>query len=471
MKRDSRGLKRFPTGISALDAMLGGGLPTYALVVVAGEPGTGKTILTQQMLFANAAAGRRGLYLTTLSESPIKAARYQSEFTFFEPERFGEEVVYMDIGEVIRRESLSRGVELIAEQLRKTQPSLVVVDSFKAIHDLAPSPRDMRTFVYDLAVELSAVQTTTALVGEYELEDVAQKPEFAVADGILWLSLDYAPGGTSRRHLRIVKMRGVSHPAEPSSFEIGASGINLFGLPQVAPEPSAAAASAVTPTGVPGLDELMRGGVPGSGPLLVSGEAGAGKTTLGLQFLHHGARLGERGIFFSYEESPEQLASDARGFGFDFGSYLKKGLIEIQYTPLPRLNIEEQIHLIQDRLSATGAKRAVVDSLTMLFHSIESADVARRQVYCITTLFKNARCAAMLDTDPPAGSGLISRFGVEESIIDGVLVLKLVREGRERRRYLEVYKMRGVNHAGGDNPMKITSRGMVVYPRMEVVAQ
>lgn len=470
MKREVRGIKRFPTGIAPLDSMLGGGLPTYAVVIVGGEPGTGKTIMTQQMLFANAAEERRGLYLTTLSESPIKAARYQSEFSFFDPERFGEQVVYMDVGEIVRRESLGRAVDIIADELRKRQPSMVVVDSFKAIHDLAPSSRDMRTFVYDLAVELSAVQATTVLVGEYELKDVAEQPEFAVADGIIWLSLDRSPSGVARRYLRILKMRGVSHPTTAASFEISPEGVSLFATPEVLPDPNVSYSAGVVATGVPGLDELLRGGLPAGSPMLVSGESGAGKTTLGLQFLFEGARRGERGIYFSYEEPPEQLVAEAKGFGFDFAPYLKNGTMEIHFTPLPRVNIDEQIVFVRDRLAATGAKRATMDSLTMLLHGIDHADVVRRHVYSITTLVRNAGCTALLDTDPPAGSGLISRFGVEESIMDGVLVLKLLREGRERRRFLEVYKMRGVNHAGGENPMKITGRGMIVFPRMDEVA-
>jgi circadian clock protein KaiC len=65
------------------------------------------------------------------------------------------------------------------------------------------------------------------------------------------------------------------------------------------------------------------------------------------------------------------------------------------------------------------------------------------------------------------GSGLVSRFGVEESIIDGVIVLKTVRTERERKRYIEVYKLRGANHATGDNLLRITPEGLRVYPRTE----
>ncbi|MHB1417608.1 MAG: ATPase domain-containing protein [Chloroflexota bacterium] len=466
--RADRGLRRFSTGIPPLDDILGGGVPVYAVVVLAGEPGTGKTILAQQMLFANAAAGRKGLYLTTLSESPIKTARYQSSFTFFDPDKFGESVVYMDIGETIRRHGLGQAVEVIADALRANQPDMVVIDSFRAIHDLAAEPGEVRTFVYDLAVELSAIQATSFLVGEYDVGDLADMAEFAVADGIIWLSLERA-NAVTRRFLRVLKMRGVKHQTTPFSFTISGDGISLYALPEAGPSTGQGpAGESAVPTGVPGLDELLRGGIPAGSPLLVSGQAGTGKTTLGMQYLYHGALdYGEKGVYFSYEEAPEQILRNASRFGWDMGRLVGQGQLMIYHTPLPAINPDAEIVNIRKTIVETGARRVVVDSLTMLMHGIDDPDIVRRQVYSLARVFREAGCAALLITDPPVGSELISRFGVEESILDGVLVLRSVREERDRRRYVEIYKMRGVNHATGDNLVRITPEGIRVFPRTE----
>lgn len=462
-------IRRFPTGLASLDELLGGGLPAFATVILAGEPGTGKTILTQQMLFANAAAGRKGLYLTTLSESPMKAARFQSEFAFFDPDRFGELVVYMDIGETIRRHSLSKAVEVIASSLREHQPDMVVVDSFKAIHDISPSSREMRIFVYDLAIELSAIQATTILVGEYEALHLGDSPEFAVADGILWMSLERTNSG-SRRFLRILKMRGVDHPTEPFNFGISRRGVELFALPPVKPEDQSIQRETQVPTGIPGLDDLVRGGLPATSTLLVSGEAGTGKSTVSMQYLLHGARdRGDKGLYLSYEEPPAQLIANAARFGWDLAGLIDEGMVWLSHTPLLLVNPDEQTLHIQRMLAETGARRAVLDSLTMLVHGIDSPEVVRRHVYQLSNVFKDAGCTALVTTDPPAGSGLISRFGVEESIIDGVLLLRTVLEQRERKRYVEVYKLRGVGHVTGTNLMRIGAEGVRVYPRTEEV--
>ncbi|MCL4532027.1 MAG: AAA family ATPase [Actinobacteria bacterium] len=460
----------FSTGVTPLDRILGGGIPPYSVVILAGEPGTGKTILSQQILFANATPERKAVYLTTLSEPPMKAARYQSMFDFFDPSKFGESVVYMDIGEVIRREGLGKAADTIADMLRENQPYVVVIDSFKAIHDLADNPAEMRTFIYDLAIELSAMQCTTLLVGEYSESDVARMPEFAVADGIIWLYTQ-KKSDQQQRYIRILKMRGADHSSTAYNFDIRRNGINIFAIQWVAPPDIAAVRGDQVKTGLPELDLLLRGGIPRGSPMLLSGEAGSGKSTMSMQYLYRGAvDNGEKGIYFTYEETPAQLEENAASFGWDFRDLEARGMLGIHYTPLTLANPDEELIRMNDAIVAQGARRAVIDSLTALAQRISDPDEIRRFVYQLTAMLKSNSCTALVTTDPPVGSDRISRFGVEESIIDGVIVLKNVREKRGRQRYLEVYKLRSVNHSTGDHLMKITSRGIQLFPRAEEVA-
>lgn len=463
-------LRRFATGVPPLDRLLGGGLPAYSVVVVAGEPGTGKTILTQQILFATARAGGKGLYLTTVSESPMKAARYQSAFTFFDPERFGDSVVFLDLGETIRRHRLGAAVELVADSLRQHQPDLVVIDSFKAIHDLSASAEETRTFVYDLAVELSAVQATALLVGEYTADEIGKAPEFAVADGIVWLTLEKTDVG-SWRYLQIPKMRGVDQPLGRFAFDIGPDGLAIHALDFAEDaERAASDRSDRVPTGVSGLDELLRGGIPRGAPVLVSGEAGTGKTTLGVQFVHHGAAVrGESCLYFSYEEEPPDVAANAASFGWDLGGLVGRGLLRFHWAPLSRVNVDAELSRIAALLHEHRPARVVVDSLTMLGHAVIKPEVLRRHVFDLTRALRSSGATSLIVTDPPAGSGLISRYGVEESLADGVLVLRATKVGRERKRYVEVHKMRGVAHATGEHLVRIAAKGLEVFPRSEEV--
>lgn len=458
--------RTFSTGLPALDLIFRGGIPAYAVSVIAGEPGTGKTILAQQLLFANATPERKAIYLTTISESPMKAARYQSAFSFFDPARFGETVIYMDIGQTIRKQGLAAALDVITDALRELQPYVVVIDSFKAIHDLAGSMQEMRTFVYDLAIELSAMQTTTFLVGEYTTDDIARMPEFAVADGIIWLYSELR-NDQQLRFLRVLKMRGVNHLTGAYNFTIRQSGLELYTLAEEAIRPDAVRGSQIS-SGLPELDQLLRGGIPSGTPLLLTGAAGTGKSTLALQYLYQGVvASGDAGVYFSYEETPEQIILNAARFGWDLRPLLEQHKLRLEYAPLSLVNANEQTLRIRDVITELGATRAVLDSLTMLLHRIERPDIVRQLVYQLTTVFRNAGCTALLISDPPVGTPALSRYGVEESIIDGVIILRIRAEERARLRTLEIYKLRGVDHASGEHTLKITSRGIQLFPRVE----
>lgn len=462
-------MRRLPTGVPGLDTVLRGGFPQYAVIIIAGEPGTGKTILCQQILFNNLDNGKRCVYLTTLSESPMKVARYQSQFSFFDPDKFGTSIVYMDIAQIIRAQGLSKALEVIIDAVRKIEPTVVAIDSIKAVHDLAPSPMEMRSFIYDMSVELAALQSTSLLVGEYKAEDIGTQAEFAIADGIVWL---YNETRDTRlaRFLRILKMRGVDHVTAAQNFDITRNGIEVYTTEGLIPTEIAPYREELTKTGLPELDEILRGGIPKGAPMLVTGGAGSGKTTLGLQFLYEGAtRYGEKGIYFSYEEVPDQLIANARGFGWDLQKLIDEGKLKILHVPLPKVNPSEQLLAIRSAVLEFGAQRAVIDSLTMMITRAADLNLVRSYIYNMVAILKDAGCTAFIVSDPPVGAPAISRFGVEESIIDGVILLKVIGEKKARVRYLEVYKLRGVNHSTGDNLMRITRGGIQVFPRVEDV--
>ena len=181
-------LERLGTGSAALDAILGGGIPAQSVTVVAGEPGSGKTVFTLQMLFHHARQGKKCLYFTTLSEPALKVIRYMQLFSFFDARLIEDRVVFVDLGSALRRDGGEKTLAQMIERVESEEPDFVAIDSFKAIHDLLPNDGHSRMFVYDLAVGMAAWGTTTLLVGEYTPEDIGVSPEFAIADGIVRLT-------------------------------------------------------------------------------------------------------------------------------------------------------------------------------------------------------------------------------------------------------------------------------------------
>ncbi|HVY48080.1 MAG TPA: ATPase domain-containing protein, partial [Minicystis sp.] len=201
---------RVPTGVSNLDELVGGGLPAGSLCVLAGPPGSGKTILAEQLCFHNAARGLSSLYFNTLSEPTAKTLRYLSVFSFFDRDAFGRTATFADLGGIARASGLQDAADALMQRVHDARPAIVVVDSFKMFDDLARSPAELRTFGYELAVRLMARECTVLLLGEYGEPEYAHNPLFSIVDGLLILSQRRVQG-ENERYLQIVKLRGTEH--------------------------------------------------------------------------------------------------------------------------------------------------------------------------------------------------------------------------------------------------------------------
>lgn len=467
-------LERIKTGVRNLDAILGGGIPRGNAIILAGPPGSGKTILTQQICFQNASPAHPVLYLNTLSEPTAKMLRFLQGFDFFDPVKLKESVKFVDIGSILRSKGLEEVSALIMAHVQKTKPAIIVIDSFKVFDELAKSREEARKFGYEIALNLMVWECTTFFLGEYGPEDYQTNPLFSVIDGIITLC-QRELSGEHQRFLRVFKMRGTAHSADDHAFTIGEGGIEIYAprvtiKRQVDAEPSREDAPRAK-TGIGKLDDLLVEGIPLGSSLLVAGVAGTGKTVLLLEFLYRGALRGEKGIIFSFEETAERLRQEARSLGWDFDDAEKKGLIEIVFIPQPDIHVEADLLTMHERLKATGAKRVAVDSLSVFLHKIKDPQIAREKTFQLASIVQNAKAVGFFATDIAYGSGQISRFGVEETVVDGVLLLTAPEEGFDRKRYIEVYKLRGTDHLKGRHRMVIGPGGVTIWPRDASIGQ
>ncbi|PYS53652.1 MAG: recombinase RecA, partial [Acidobacteria bacterium] len=181
-------ITRMSTGVRNLDAIFQGGWPRGTVTVIAGPPGSGKTVLTQQICFHNASSESRVLYFNTLSEPSAKTLRYLSQFKYFDATKLNEDVRFVDLGAVLRAKGLQETQAVIMHHLKTIQPGLVVVDSFKVFDDLAKSSEEQREFGYEIAVNLMTWETTAFLLGEYGPHDIITNPVFSIVDGLITLS-------------------------------------------------------------------------------------------------------------------------------------------------------------------------------------------------------------------------------------------------------------------------------------------
>ena len=471
---------RVPTGVHNLDGLFGGGIPRSSIVAISGAPGSGKTILVQQLCFYNATAADRVLYFGTLSEPTAKILRNLRQFSFFDADKLAACVEFVDLGEVSKHTGVAEVSSLIARHLQRVRPSIVVIDSFKVFDDLAKSRHELRTSCYDIAVTLMAWEATTFLIGEFAPHEYQTNPLFSIVDGLCVLS-QREEFGEQQRFLQIIKMRGTNHSRQEHAFEISEHGIDLFDSHErvrrepVPPAPGEPMEPPATRDGrcltrISKLDELIGTGIPWGSSLLLSGVAGTGKTVLSLEFLYRGAEAGEPGIFFSFEETADRLRAAAHGLGWDLERQLERGMIEIVFIPQPEIRVEADLAMIQRRIEALGARRVVIDSVSVFLHKITDPQLCREKVFQLCSIVQGAEAVGLFPTDIPYGATQISRFGVEETVVDGVILLRSLEEGLERQRYIEVYKLRDSAHLKGLHYMAIGPGGVAVYPRYGVEA-
>ncbi|MBI2392018.1 MAG: AAA family ATPase [Deltaproteobacteria bacterium] len=461
-------LETLSTGVVKLDEAMGGGIPLQSVTIVAGAPGTGKTVLALQLMFAAARAGKKCLFFTTLSEPSLKLMRYMQLFEFFDRDLVDRSIVIHDLGSRLRGGDLDAVLQEVTDRVEEHEPDVVVIDSFKAIHEMTVDRARTRTFIYDLAIHITGWGATTVLVGEYDDADLLHCPEFAIADGIVTL-------GVARQELAVVreleirKLRGAHHVTGVQFFDIDSSGILFY--PRVrGPKYSTArpALGAPMPSGVAAIDELFRGGIPEASATVVLGATGTGKTLIGLHFLVEGARRGEPCVLFTLEETADQLRAIGDAFGFDLTGLERQGLLRICYTAPVELSTDRFLNDVREVAARMKAKRAVLDSLTSLSLGAITERRYRELVYSLAKHFRDQEVTLMatLETSEMLGSAHLSAHGLSFAA-DNIIQLRYVEIARGIGRAVSVIKARGVDILTEARPFAIGARGMEVGPAEE----
>lgn len=440
-------MDKISTGITALDDILGGGLPEGSSILVVGKPGSGKTILAHQMVFHNASEENKVIYLTTLSEPQVKIMKFQSEFDFFDKDKFQSSVIYHDLGSILRRQGYAQSLIAIGDLLRKHQPKLIVIDTIKTLADMVPTMFEFREFLLDLSLRLATWGCTALLLCEYAEDEIGIRPESSIADGIIYLS------GTEekkhqKRYLRILKMRGTGYVGGENIFKITKNGIDVF--PRLNPNVSSQTYGHFktrVSTGVHGLDEMMGGGIPAGTTSLLSGSSGTGKTLLSLHFIYNGLLSGESAVYVSFEENPGQVIFGAQNFGFDLSPYIESGQLKLIYISPMELDVDEHTFHIQKIVKDSGAKRLVIDSISAFELGMEDKFKYTDYIYALTDYFKTQGITVLLTHEISDSSNIseLTKYGIS-FVADNLILMRFVEQGFEAKRYIRVVKMRSSSH-------------------------
>jgi circadian clock protein KaiC len=437
------GTVRLSSGNVELDTILGGGFPVNSINILMGEPGSGKTVLAEALVFANAGDDRPILYLTTLSEPLEKVVRYLQGFDFFDETKLSGAVIYDSIGADVAEQGVAAVVPRLKAAILAHRPKIIVIDSFKAIHDLSTSVAEMRRMLFEMAGLLTAFETTAFLIGEYNSEQVATHPEFAVADSMLEITRRKT-GIRDERYIRVLKLRGSHYLEGQHAFEITRAGLTVYPrLVSPGRPPAYSMMGERVTTGVPGLDDMLRGGLPRGRSTFVVGPTGSGKTTIALQFALEGVRLKQKTLYVSFEENPTQLDAQIVALGSDPEEARRSGFLEFIYVSPVELRIDSIITRMFQIIQAQSIRRIVVDAVGDLVVAADDLQRMHSYLYALMQHFAVKGVTSILTFEATAA---MTELDAKMSAVSDNIINLAMHPGELPRRSLRIVKARGVGH-------------------------
>lgn len=451
---------KIKTGCAGFDEVLYGGIPTNTISVIMGAPGTGKTILAEQIAFCNATVDAPALYLTTMSEPLEKFIVHGQSYGFFDQEKIGTSVFFEDLGLMLREHGVEKLPEIITDLLVARRARFVFIDSFKALNELM-EPRQRRNLIFDLATVLSTYDCTSFLIGEYADAMMTELPEFAIADVVIQM-LKLSTNVREDRFLRVEKLRASKSTPGLHAFSITSDGLELFPrllTPPIAPNYTERPER--VNTGIQGLDEMIAEGFWRGSTTLVAGPPGSGKTIMALEFLRAGVSKGEPGIYLGFQENPTQLTRVMRNMQMPVEKLINDGF-EIMYQSPVEMQLDRIAARLFGRIRSGKVKRVVIDALG----DLERISVDRQRfsnvIYALTQWFavENVTCFMTYEL-----AHLFEVHGISDQQIsnmsDNLLLLRF-QPGPELKRTLRIIKTRGSAHDSHEHEIHITNEGLVI---------
>lgn len=461
----ARRVTRTPTGVPGLDGLIEGGFPQGGIYLIAGPPGSGKTILANQMCFHHAREGRRAVYVSLLSESHVGMLSHLERMDFFREDLVGDALVYYSGFKTLKEDGVEGLGRLLGKVLADRSPAVLVVDGLTTVGHGASTRTDLKQLVRQLQTFSASVGCTTFLLSS-EPPGAVPAPEHTVVDGIVELT-DDRQGLRSLRHLQVCKLRGTRQIRGSHSVEINDTGITVhprFEAVPPSPELPTATSEDRCSAGVPELDAMMRGGMPRGSVTVVLGPSGTGKTTLMLRFLAAGAEAGETGLFFGMCERPDALLAKDRELGLGVQRGVDAGKLHLTWQRAPEGVLDVLAATLLRQLRETGATRLCIDGLYSLVRTVDYAVRLREVTAALAERLTALGITTMGSLETP---DLIAPHGGVRIPVDdlsamahNLILLRVVEREDRFDQVLSVMKMRDSDHDRTMRALSITQGGI-----------
>lgn len=462
-------LAKTPTGIEGLDEITEGGFPEGRPTLVCGSAGCGKTLFGIQFLERGITEyNERGVFMS-FEETKKDLAQNVKSLGIDVEKLVREKKLVIDHVRVERSEIEETGeydLEGLFIRLNYAIDSIgakrVVLDTIESLFGGIPNAAVLRSEIRRLFFWLKEKGVTTVITGERgEKTLTRQGLEEYVSDCVILLDFRVIDQIATRR-LRIVKYRGSTHGTNEYPFLIDENGISV--LPITVLKLEHKPSKDIISTGLAVLDKLfVRNGIYRGSSVLISGTAGTAKSILASCFAWHSCVRKERTLYFSFEESPDQLVRNIRSVGINLDPFLKSGLLQIHSSRPSLQGLEMHLLIMHKLIKQFQPETVVVDPISSLTN-IGSIGEVRDMLIRLIDLLKISGINAVLTTltqDTPIIDKDLAVHAVS-SLADVWIALDNEKQQDKRVRSLRVIKARGLGHETEAINFSITNKGIIL---------
>jgi circadian clock protein KaiC len=459
LSEESTESKKAPLGIVELDDILEGGFPARSLILLSGNAGSGKTILSTQFLYNGAVKyGEKGVYV---SFAENRKDFYRNLLSLGMDLRSLETkglFKFMDMVTMRGEDALKIITEKIVKTTSEFKAKRLVIDSLSALLQTMGAA-ETRIFLQTVLGKVTkSLDVTTVAIGEipYGEGRTGLGVEEFVADGVIFLT-HMGTAGSENRRLTIAKMRGT--PLDRASFEYlideKYGGIVPIVLPKRVNIPSSPTEK--LSTGVEGLDKMMHGGVFKGSVTLVEGASGIGKTITCLQYASANAMEGKKALYISFEEPIGQIERTMTGIGLN-PQKLRDNLVIDSYVP-EALSPLHYYKILKDLLDLHHPTIIALDTITAMEHLLTRKDFITFGRY-LQLLSKQKELTVFVTST--YGTIEAARSSEFSTMADNIIVLRYSEIKDRMGREMLVLKTRGSAHDKKAVPFEITESGINV---------
>jgi circadian clock protein KaiC len=460
-------LAKAPTGIEGLDTITGGGLPRGRTSLIAGGPGSGKTMLGLEFLVHGAERfGEPGVAMT-FEETPgeLEANVASLGHDLRAMERAGK--IAIDYVEVERQRIEEVGpydleglFVRLDHAIRQIKAKRVLLDTIEVLFSGFTNEALIRSELrrlfrwlkdHEVTAVVTAESGTGSLITRHGLEEY-------VADCVIMLDQRVTDQIATRR-IRVLKYRGSAHGTNEYPFVMGERGLSVLpitslGLTHDAPTERIS-------TGVEGLDEMLGGrGFYRASSVLVSGTAGTGKSIVGAMFANAACRRGEKALCFAFEESPQQILRNMRAVGVNLAPHLEKRRLLINSVRPTSTGLETHLASMHQLVNDFHPDVVVVDPITNLI-SVGNQISVKSMLTRLIDFLKMGGITALF-TNLSLGKEFEHTSTEISSLMDTWLMLRYQQAGTDRERLVHVLKSRGMSHSGEIRQFVISDSGIQI---------